>query len=250
MYWLKIGRWIELCNEFYHYAQITYNGENKKDKKVGKWEICLRQKDRDEFEKIGGGYYDDLVNGCSVKIGNWIELSENFGEESGQSKITFNGEQRNGQKIGKWIQIDLYWNQNCGEYTMRIELYYKQTHAKYEQFINIDFYIFSFQCQYSWYLLTQMPIFTLKIVRNLFVLYFRGFLINQMNYLQICNQFKEYQREIVQRNQLSNIQDRNFLNINLKLNYQFEHFIHLMSINYVKITNCIMLPKEFQFKPK
>ncbi|CAD8195660.1 unnamed protein product [Paramecium octaurelia] len=112
---VKIGRWIELCDEFYDYAQIIYNGEYKKDKKVGKWEICFREKDKDEFEKIGGGYYDDSVNGCSVKIGNWTELSENFGDGSGQSKITFNGEYRNGQKIGKWIQIDLYWNQNCGE---------------------------------------------------------------------------------------------------------------------------------------
>ncbi|CAD8058043.1 unnamed protein product [Paramecium primaurelia] len=112
---IKVGRWIELSDEFYEYAQITYNGEYKNNKKILRWDICFREKENDKFEQIGGGSYDDSVDECSVKIGSWIELSDNFGDGSGQSKITLNGQYKNGSKVGKWIQMDLYWNQNCGE---------------------------------------------------------------------------------------------------------------------------------------
>ncbi|CAD8110863.1 unnamed protein product [Paramecium sonneborni] len=36
---LKIGKWIELSNQFSNWNQITYKGEYKKGQKVGVWVI-------------------------------------------------------------------------------------------------------------------------------------------------------------------------------------------------------------------
>lgn len=44
----------------------------------------------------GGGCYDQEGH---VKIGIWIELNDNFQK---QSEVTFIGEYKKGEKVGKW----------------------------------------------------------------------------------------------------------------------------------------------------
>ncbi|CAD8183787.1 unnamed protein product [Paramecium pentaurelia] len=88
---IKIGRWIELSDEFWSSSQIIYNGEYKNGRKVGRWEI------QHESKMIGGGFYDE--EGYGIKIGRWIELSDEFWSSS---QITYNGEYKNGRKVGRW----------------------------------------------------------------------------------------------------------------------------------------------------
>ncbi|CAD8154083.1 unnamed protein product [Paramecium octaurelia] len=90
----KIGYWGELSDEFSSGSEITYNGQYKDGKKVGRWDIMFRD------EQIGGGSYDD--EGYGLKIGKWIESTEIFGLGS---EITYNGEYQNGKKVGKWLEM-------------------------------------------------------------------------------------------------------------------------------------------------
>lgn len=45
----------------------------------------------------GGGSYDK--EGNVIKIGKWIEISDGY---SMNSTVTYDGEYRDGQKIGRW----------------------------------------------------------------------------------------------------------------------------------------------------
>ncbi|CAD8213357.1 unnamed protein product [Paramecium pentaurelia] len=64
------GKWIELSEGFYKYSQITYKGEYKNGKKVGNWDIFWQMDFGDKlYQKIGGGSYDDQVDGDSIQIG-------------------------------------------------------------------------------------------------------------------------------------------------------------------------------------
>ncbi|CAD8129068.1 unnamed protein product [Paramecium sonneborni] len=92
---IKIGRWVELSEEFYDDSQVTNNGEYKNGKKVGMWDIVAWGR------KIGGGSYTE---GDSTKIGSWIELSEGF---KYNSQVTYKGEYKCGRKTGRW---DLIFN--------------------------------------------------------------------------------------------------------------------------------------------
>ncbi|CAD8135882.1 unnamed protein product [Paramecium pentaurelia] len=97
---IKDGNWVEVSDEFQDSSQITYEGEYKKGKQIGKWNIL--------FEKIviGGGSYDG-----GIKIGNWVEVSDEFSEFS---QVTVYGEYKNGQKDGKWdICYKEYWEKNA-----------------------------------------------------------------------------------------------------------------------------------------
>ncbi|CAD8128705.1 unnamed protein product [Paramecium sonneborni] len=96
----KIGKWIELSDRFQRNSQVTYSGHYKKGQKVGKWNIFFRE--NDEFYQIGGGKYDDE---CSIKSGKWIEPKESFNL---YSQVTFNGQYKNGKKVGKWT----IWNRD------------------------------------------------------------------------------------------------------------------------------------------
>ncbi|CAK63131.1 unnamed protein product (macronuclear) [Paramecium tetraurelia] len=91
----KTGKWVELSDRFYNYSQVTYDGEYKNCKKIGRWIIKF------EDEEIGGGYYD---NQDSFKTGEWIELSDRF---DFYSQVTYKGKYHKGKKIGKW---DILWN--------------------------------------------------------------------------------------------------------------------------------------------
>ncbi|CAD8090402.1 unnamed protein product [Paramecium primaurelia] len=84
----KIGRWIELNEDFGGQSEVTFIGEYKNGKKVGKWDVL--------FRNYGGGSFNERG---SVKNGKWIDLSEGFWK---LSQVTFNGEYKNGEKVGKW----------------------------------------------------------------------------------------------------------------------------------------------------
>ncbi|CAD8214782.1 unnamed protein product [Paramecium pentaurelia] len=91
----KIGRWIELSDCYEQDRQVTYHGEYRNGKKVGRWDIYFNKINKQYL--IGGGSYDE--DGL-YKIGMWVEWSEHDGQ------ITYNGEYRNGKKVGRW---DIYF---------------------------------------------------------------------------------------------------------------------------------------------
>ncbi|CAD8159247.1 unnamed protein product [Paramecium pentaurelia] len=87
----KIGKWIEISENFSSEKKITYKGVYQNGKKVGRWDTL------DQNAVIGGGSYDK--EGNVIKIGKWIEISDGY---SMNSKVTYDGEYRDGQKIGRW----------------------------------------------------------------------------------------------------------------------------------------------------
>ncbi|CAD8145673.1 unnamed protein product [Paramecium pentaurelia] len=110
---IKIGKWIELFDGFSNISQVIYNGEYINGKQVGRWDILYRKKNDIPFKMIGGGQYDEnLYKVDSIKIGVWIELSETFYK---YSQIIYNGEYKNGKKVGKWVKIDLMANEQIQE---------------------------------------------------------------------------------------------------------------------------------------
>ncbi|CAD8201402.1 unnamed protein product [Paramecium pentaurelia] len=94
---LKIGLWIDLAKRFHYHKQVTYQGQYKNSKNVGRWDIWFRQYAEKEFKQIGGGQYDD--NGDGIKIGKWIELDDEF---FSLKQATYNGVYENGNKVGRW----------------------------------------------------------------------------------------------------------------------------------------------------
>ncbi|CAD8214436.1 unnamed protein product [Paramecium pentaurelia] len=98
----KIGRWIELSNEFRNTSQITFDGQYKNGKKVGRWDIQWHYQRSNK--NIGGGLYDESGNEC--KIGRWIEISDEFDD---LSQVTYHGDYRCGKKVGRW---DIWYQKN------------------------------------------------------------------------------------------------------------------------------------------
>ncbi|CAD8044983.1 unnamed protein product [Paramecium primaurelia] len=94
---IKQGYWIEIWNGFFYQSQVTYSGQYKNDKKVGRWDIL------NEGNQIGGGSYDE--EGNEMKFGRWIELANDFWDFG---QLTFNGEYQDGKKVGRWVEMDLY----------------------------------------------------------------------------------------------------------------------------------------------
>ncbi|CAD8156913.1 unnamed protein product [Paramecium octaurelia] len=93
---LKIGKWIDLTDNFTSHSIVTYNGEYKYGKKVGRWDILSQKNNQNEYIQIGGGLYDEKG---SIKIGRWTELSDRF---SDYSQVIYIGDYNNGNKVGKW----------------------------------------------------------------------------------------------------------------------------------------------------
>ncbi|CAD8198413.1 unnamed protein product [Paramecium octaurelia] len=101
----KIGNWIDLSDEFREYSQVTYQGKYNQGEKIGQWDIYYKfYNDGWKNEKIGGGSYENNENGCSLKTGKWVELSEGFRDFY---QITYQGEYYKGKKIGIWLEKDL-----------------------------------------------------------------------------------------------------------------------------------------------
>ncbi|CAD8126112.1 unnamed protein product [Paramecium sonneborni] len=107
----KNGRWVELSDTFQYSNQVTYNGEYKNGKKVGRWDIFYKYYYEGwKIEKIGGGSYDvigEVMEGqVHQKNGKWIELSDHF---DSSNQVTYVGEYKNDQKVGRWDIIYKYY---------------------------------------------------------------------------------------------------------------------------------------------
>ncbi|CAD8111463.1 unnamed protein product [Paramecium primaurelia] len=105
---IKIGRWIEVNDEFFDSSQVTLHGEYKNGQKVGRWDIYFNYGVNKKMQNnnqlyncfSGGGSYDQVSVG--IKIGKWIEIKDNF---KWALQTTLNGEYENGKKIGTWIEM-------------------------------------------------------------------------------------------------------------------------------------------------
>ncbi|CAD8094416.1 unnamed protein product [Paramecium primaurelia] len=111
---IKCGKWIELNVGFYEYSQVTFNGEYKIGKKIGKWDIWYKKRVDQQNQLIGGGSYN--ARGDGMKIGYWVELADGFYEDS---QVINNGEYKNGKKVGRWVMLYRkgegdQWNQQVG----------------------------------------------------------------------------------------------------------------------------------------
>ncbi|CAD8104721.1 unnamed protein product [Paramecium sonneborni] len=100
----KIGKWVELDEEFKLEKYVTSSGEyNMNGMKIGRWDIMYSKYGENQYKQIGGGSYD--LEGNQKKIGKWVELDEEF---NNNNSITYNGEYNiNGMKIGRWDKINL-----------------------------------------------------------------------------------------------------------------------------------------------
>ncbi|CAK87951.1 unnamed protein product, partial (macronuclear) [Paramecium tetraurelia] len=96
---IKIGRWIELSDGFCRDSQVTYIGVHKNGKKVGRWDLWYAERERPliKNELIGGRSYNEI--GDEIKFGMWTEQSDGYLD---RSQVTYNGEYKNGQKVGQW----------------------------------------------------------------------------------------------------------------------------------------------------
>ncbi|CAD8118618.1 unnamed protein product [Paramecium primaurelia] len=74
----NIGMWIEECDSFNEYTQVTYNGEYKNCRKVGRWDILYRKQYCQKKNTSGGGLYNQED---SLKTSLWIKLSNYFSKE-------------------------------------------------------------------------------------------------------------------------------------------------------------------------
>ncbi|CAD8070503.1 unnamed protein product [Paramecium sonneborni] len=105
---VKIGKWVEFCEQFQMYNQIYTTGQyDNNGCKFGNWDIfcnftCLFR----DKKKIGGGLYVQNDNVGYIKTGKWIELSNEYFEFN---QITYHGEYNNGRKVGRW---DTFLTQN------------------------------------------------------------------------------------------------------------------------------------------
>ncbi|CAD8215312.1 unnamed protein product [Paramecium octaurelia] len=86
---IKIGKWIELAENYNKACLVTFTGEYQIGIKSGRWNIL------NEDQVIGGGDY----NQEGKKNGQWIDLHENF---NNNCVVTYSGIYSNGVKQGRW----------------------------------------------------------------------------------------------------------------------------------------------------
>ncbi|CAD8206702.1 unnamed protein product [Paramecium octaurelia] len=91
---IKIGQWIDLSENFNKSSVTFYKGNYNQDKKVGVWDILIKD------IIIGCGVYDDYGS----KNGLWVDLHQNF---SNNCKILQIGQYQSGKKVAKW---EIYYN--------------------------------------------------------------------------------------------------------------------------------------------
>ncbi|CAD8042897.1 unnamed protein product [Paramecium primaurelia] len=114
---IKSGEWVEQIENFKWDSQVTYQGNYKNGKKIGRWNILFRKQNEDQSKQIGGGSYDEI--GDEFKQGNWVEISDNF---NFFFQVTSSGEYNKSQKIGNWVVMDLYNNKESGEMKFENEI--------------------------------------------------------------------------------------------------------------------------------
>ncbi|CAD8055908.1 unnamed protein product [Paramecium primaurelia] len=107
---IKLGNWMEISNGFNRDSEITYDGRYDNGIKVGRWDIWYQDWRKEKNEKIGGGLYSE--EGDGIKLGSWIEVSDEFGY---YNQIIYIGEYKNGNKVGKWVEMNIRRNQKCRE---------------------------------------------------------------------------------------------------------------------------------------
>ncbi|CAD8157737.1 unnamed protein product [Paramecium pentaurelia] len=92
---MKNGKWIEIFKNFQNSSQVTLVGDYLNGTKTGRWNIMMRYHEKEKFQFIGGGMFDQQ----GLKNGDWIELIENFGI---QNQVIMRGEYLFGMKLGQW----------------------------------------------------------------------------------------------------------------------------------------------------
>ncbi|CAD8116417.1 unnamed protein product [Paramecium sonneborni] len=117
-YGQKIGKWINLDERYSKINQVLHVGEYKNGKKVGRWDIFFRKDIDQSFLQIGGGLYHYNNQESSIKVGNWIELSESY---YCYSQITYNGLYKNNIKISQWDTYNSQKKIGGGSYTEQAE---------------------------------------------------------------------------------------------------------------------------------
>ncbi|CAD8196820.1 unnamed protein product [Paramecium octaurelia] len=100
----KSGKWNEQSPSYKWDSEVVYQGNYRNGKKIGDWDTLYRKYNEDKFRKIGGGSYDNGMGGDEVKLGKWVEISDEF---KYVSQITQSGEYENGKKIGLWSEKEL-----------------------------------------------------------------------------------------------------------------------------------------------
>ncbi|CAD8177628.1 unnamed protein product [Paramecium pentaurelia] len=97
---VKVGKWIDLDDSVSQQLQIIYVGDYENGKKIGSWIIYFNTTEKkftiDNY--IGGGKYEQ-----GVKNGLWSEQSSKFSQFS---KLRQLGWYKNGKKYGKWTTQD------------------------------------------------------------------------------------------------------------------------------------------------
>ncbi|CAK66083.1 unnamed protein product (macronuclear) [Paramecium tetraurelia] len=138
----KVGNWVEISNNFKNGSQLTLNGLYKSGKKVGKWDILYNYKGKNEkifnninpIEYRGGGSYE--IGGDELKEGNWVEVLDNFKDNS---QLTQNGVYKNGKKVGRW---DIWFNYKGNNEQMQYFIigggYYEENEQKEGSWVEIS----------------------------------------------------------------------------------------------------------------
>ncbi|CAD8126373.1 unnamed protein product [Paramecium sonneborni] len=73
---MKNGQWIDLHDKFWRHCQVLYTGLFFAGTKQGKWITSLRSDIQGTLKQVGGGNYNEK----GQKIGEWIEITEQFQE--------------------------------------------------------------------------------------------------------------------------------------------------------------------------
>ncbi|CAD8116035.1 unnamed protein product [Paramecium sonneborni] len=98
----KEGQWIEFYDYYDSQYYLIFQGKYQNGRRIGQWDIIEMSEcryDQEDFKfqnKIGGGNYDQ--NG--EKNGKWLDLDYNY--DMITYKVTYLGEYKNGVKIGLW----------------------------------------------------------------------------------------------------------------------------------------------------
>ncbi|CAK61445.1 unnamed protein product (macronuclear) [Paramecium tetraurelia] len=86
---LKQGNWKELGQNYWEKAEVFQQGNYQNNQKKGVWQIIRKNKQTHESTYSDHG----------VKIGRGFDLHDNYHEGN---QVIFNGEYKQGKKIGKW----------------------------------------------------------------------------------------------------------------------------------------------------
>ncbi|CAD8211455.1 unnamed protein product [Paramecium pentaurelia] len=119
---IKIGRWIQLSDDFFQQSQVTYNGEFQNGKKIGRWDILFKGLYQKKFQQIlaevdlmkkerivlrledGLNYRMDLKIILKQFQMENIKMAKKNQDEK-EFKQFGCGSYNNGSKTGMWIEL-------------------------------------------------------------------------------------------------------------------------------------------------